>query len=268
MRPYRTLPTQKLEKNEFRDEDDAIAVETALELRLEKEFIAAFVCSPGFEEELALGYLLSSGILASHEDIASIKCMNNACTVMPKEGSSIGSRVHPVHVRRVVTTECSAPEILQQLRTASGIPRLDSAPSIPTGTLFRAVRLTRDSQEIRKKTGATHAALLMDVSKQKHSIVEDLGRHTAADKCIGLAVRSGFKLESSFMLTTGRLTADIVSKCAWASIPLLASAAVATDAAVKFAQRGNITLVGSLRGKGMRIYNEGAAALIVSEDSS
>jgi len=261
LRPYRILPTQKLEKNEFRNEDDAIAVETALELRLGKEFIAAFVCSPGFEEELALGYLLSSGILSSEEDIAGIKYANNVCTVIPREGSSIGSRVRPVHVRRVVTTECSAPEILQQLRTASGIPRLDSELSIRIGNLFNAVKLIRTSQEIRRKTGATHAALLMDMSKQKHSIVEDLGRHTAADKCIGLAVRSGFDLESSFMLTTGRLTADIVSKCAWASIPLLASAAVATDAAVKFAQRGNITLVGSLRGHGMRVYHEGSATL-------
>lgn len=263
MRPYRTLPTQKLEKNEFRNEDDAIAVETAIELRLEKEFIAAFVCSPGFEEELALGYLLSSGILGSGDEIASIKCVSNVCTVIPKEGYSIGSRVQPVHVRRVVTTECSAPEILQQLRTASGIPRLEANLSIPTSKLFEAVKLIRESQEIRKKTGATHAALLMDMSKDNQSVVEDLGRHTAADKCIGLAVKRGFDLESSFMLTTGRLTADIVSKCAWASIPLLASAAVATDAAIKFAQRGNITLVGSLRGQGMRVYHEGAATILV-----
>ncbi|MFW9944641.1 MAG: formate dehydrogenase accessory sulfurtransferase FdhD, partial [Candidatus Sifarchaeia archaeon] len=161
------------------------------------------------------------------------------------------------------TTECSAPEILQQLRTASGIPRLEVNLSIPTGRLFEAVKLVRESQEIWKKTGATHAAFLMDMSKDKHSIVEDLGRHTAADKCIGLAVNSGYDLESSFMLTTGRLTADIVSKCAWASIPLLASAAVATDAAIKFAQRGNVTLVGSLRGQRMRVYHEGAASLQV-----
>jgi FdhD protein len=257
------LPTQKLERNEFRNEDDAIAIETALELRLERDFIAAFVCSPGFEEELALGYLLSSGILRSADEISSIKCVSNVCTVTPNEGASIGSRVQPVHVRRVVTTECSAPEILQQLRTASGIPRLEAELSIQTSELFNALKLMRESQAIRKKTGATHAALLMNLSTSKHSVVEDLGRHTAADKCIGLAVKSGYDLESSFMLTTGRLTADIVSKCAWASIPLLASAAVATDAAVKFAQRGNVTLVGSLRGMGMRVYNEGAAALRV-----
>ncbi|MFW9944904.1 MAG: formate dehydrogenase accessory sulfurtransferase FdhD, partial [Candidatus Sifarchaeia archaeon] len=109
MRPYRILPTQRFEKNEFRDEDDVIAVETAIELRLEKEFIAAFVCSPGFEEELALGYLLSSGILGSGDEIADVKCVGNVCTVTQKEGSMIGSRVDPVHVRRVVTTECSAP---------------------------------------------------------------------------------------------------------------------------------------------------------------
>jgi FdhD protein len=257
------MPTRKLEKGEFRDEDDAVAVETALELRLENEFIAAFVCSPGLEDELALGYLLSSGILRSGNEIESSKCVSNVCTVIPKEGFPVGSQVQPVYVRRVVTTECSAPEILQQLRTASGIPRLEVDLSVPTGKLLEAVNLVRESQEIRKKTGATHAALLMDMSSDNHTIVEDLGRHTAADKCIGLAVKIGYDLESSFMLTTGRLTADIVSKCAWASIPLLASAAVATDAAIKFAQRGNITLVGSLRGRTMRAYHEGAARLLV-----
>ncbi|MFQ5833755.1 MAG: formate dehydrogenase accessory sulfurtransferase FdhD [Candidatus Thorarchaeota archaeon] len=263
MKPYRTLPTKKLETDGFRNEDDLVAIETAMELRLEKEFIAAFVCSPGLQKELALGYMLTSGILHSVDEMASVKCLNNVCTVRPAEGVPIRSRHRPLHVRRVVTTECSAPEILQELRTASGIPELDFQISIPIHELYDATKLMRESQEIRQKTGATHAALLKDTGTGSYSVVEDLGRHTAADKCIGLAVNKGYDLKSSILLTSGRLTADIVSKCAWASIPLLASSAVATDAAIKFAQRGNITLVGSLRGQRMRLYNEGAAELSV-----
>lgn len=261
MRPFRTLPTIVFKKDEQYSEDDAVAIETALELRVDDEFIAVFVCSPGMEEDLAVGFLLSSGLLTKPDDIESIDVSNNRCNVKLKKGAEMKRR-EDVAVRRVVTTDCSAPEILRTLRTGGDIPRLDFELAITPSSVAKIVSEMRESQEIHSKTGATHAALIQELDANTRIIAEDLGRHNAVDKCIGAAISNSMNLKNCILVSSGRLTADVVSKCSWSSIPLLVSSSVATDAGVKAAEKANLTLVGSLRGGKMRLYHEGAVKLI------
>ncbi len=125
-----------------------------------------------------------------------------------------------------------------------------------------AAKIMRKSQTGREMTGALHGALIHSLTDDRCVVAEDLGRHNAADKTIGLAVLQNFDLSECLMMSSGRLTADIVSKCAWAGIPLLVSFAVTTVAGVKFAQKANLTLVGAFKGKKMRIYHQGACRMI------
>jgi FdhD protein len=263
VRPYRTLQTTVFKKGEYYSEDDAVAIETALELRVDDEFIAAFICSPGMEENLAVGFLLSSGLLKNADDVESVAFSNNRCNVNLKADAELRQRME-VAVRRVVTTDCSAPEILRTLRTGGDIPALDFSLDIVTKTVTQLVSEMRDSQEIHRKTGATHAALIQELVSTARIIAEDLGRHNAVDKCIGAGISNSMNLKNCILISSGRLTADVVSKCSWASIPILVSSSVATDAGVKAAQKANVTLIGSLRGGKMRLYHEGAAKLIRS----
>ncbi|MHA2302457.1 MAG: formate dehydrogenase accessory sulfurtransferase FdhD [Candidatus Thorarchaeota archaeon] len=261
VRPFRILPTTVFKKGEQYVEEDAVAIETALELRIDDEFIAVFVCSPGMEDDLAIGFLLSSGFLTKPDDVESISVSNNRCTVKLKKGAEIRRR-EEVAVRRVVTTDCSAPDILRTLRTGGDIPRLDIDFSVTPEYVTQAVSKMRESQVIHKKTGGTHAAMIQELDSGERIIAEDLGRHNAVDKCIGAAVSQSLDLANCILVSSGRLTADVVSKCSWASIPLLVSSSVATDAGVKAAEKANVTLIGSLRGGKMRLYHEGAARLI------
>ncbi|MHA2311083.1 MAG: formate dehydrogenase accessory sulfurtransferase FdhD [Candidatus Thorarchaeota archaeon] len=260
VRPYRMLPTTVLKEGEKYSEDDAVAIETALELRIGEEFIAAFVCSPGMEEALAAGFLLTSGFLQKSDDIDSIKYSNNRCNVKLKEGAEIARR-GDVSVRRVITTDCSAPDILRTLRTGGDIPKLDFELEVPLKAITQIVAEMRNSQEIHRKTGATHAALIQELDSSSRIIAEDLGRHNAVDKCIGAAISNSLDLKKCILISSGRLTADIVSKCSWASVPILVSYSVATDAGIKAAEKANVTLIGSFRGGKMRLYHEGAAKL-------
>jgi FdhD protein len=261
MRPFRTIPSWKLETDRLVEEDEVVAIETALELRLKDKFVAAFVCSPGQEKELAVGFLLSSGIVSSPDDVSDVQFSNHRVHVEMKDGAEFDLNQDISRIRRIVTTECSAPEILKDLRTGGRLPRVERSVSFPLDSLERAAVRIRESQVIRKRTGATHAAMVYQPEQDREIIVEDLGRHTAADKAIGGAVLDGFDLSESLLFTTGRLTADIVGKCSWSSIPLLVSYAVATDAGVNFARRANVTLVGSFRGKRRRLYHSGAATI-------
>jgi FdhD protein len=254
------LPTTVFKKGEHYQEEDAVAIETALELRIEDEFLAAFVCSPGMEKALAIGFLLSSGFLTTQDDIESVSVTNNRCTVKLVEGADIQRR-EDITARRVVTTDCSAPDILRTLRTGGDIPRLNFELSISPESVAQIASAMRESQEIHKKTGATHAALVQELYLGTRIIAEDLGRHNAVDKCIGEAISQSLDLKNCILVSSGRLTADVVSKCSWSSIPILVSSSVATDAGVKAAEKANVTLIGSLRGGKMRLYNEGAAKL-------
>jgi FdhD protein len=266
MRAYRPLPTTILSPDETRDEDDLVAIESALEVRVGKEFIAGFVCTPGLEKELALGYMLSTGIVNAAADVKQIRYASNRCTITVTDQARTDTQRGFSQVRRFIGTECSAPEILRTLRTAEGIPVMTHKVTVTFSRIYDASRLMFEAQVGRKRTGALHGAAIYAISDDDHVFAEDLGRHNAVDKAIGLAIERGLDLRSCFAICTGRLTADVVSKCAWTSVPLLVSFAVATDAGIKFAQKANLTLVGAFKGKRMRLYNTGAAEIVTDTE--
>ncbi len=265
MRAYRPLPTTILSPDETRNEDDLVAVESALEVRVGNEFIAGFVCTPGLEKELAMGYMISTGIVDTAADIKEIRYSSNRCSVTIREQAKMDTQRGFSQVRRFIGTECSAPEILKTLRTAEGIPMMKHKVTVTFSRIHDSSRHMFEAQVGRKRTGALHGAAIYHVSQDAHVFAEDLGRHNAVDKAIGLATEQGLDLSNCFAISTGRLTADVVSKCAWASIPLLVSFAVATDAGIKFAQKANLTLVGAFKGKRMRLYNSGAADIVMKD---
>ncbi|MHA2114999.1 MAG: formate dehydrogenase accessory sulfurtransferase FdhD [Candidatus Thorarchaeota archaeon] len=262
MKPYMTFSTTKYEGEETTVCDDHVAVESVLEVRLDNEFIAAFVCTPGHEKQLAIGYLLSSGIIGSVLDIDKVTYRNKLCNVKLKEGTTVRSGKGFSQIRRFVGTECSAPEMLQELRTGGDIPTLENSLDIPLDILFETSVDLRNHQPIHQKTRGTHAAMLTKIPDNLRISAEDIGRHSAVDKTIGLAIESGVDLKKCFLFCTGRLTADVVSKAAWSSIPLVASHSVATDAGVRYAKKANITILAGFRHRRFWQYHSGAGVII------
>ncbi len=261
MKPHRAFPAKKLEGNALIDCMENVAIESAMEVRLGKEFLAAFVCSPGLEEELTLGYLLSTGIVNSLSSVLNVKCTNRKCAVELKPGESARTDRGFSQVRRFMSTECSAPEVLIELRTGGSIPTVQHELTVGLEQLVASQARMNEGQELYRETHGAHAAFIGQVDGEEYSVAEDIGRHNAIDKAIGLAVKKGMDLRSAFLLCTGRLTADVVSKCAWTSIPLVASYSAATDAGVIFAKKANITMMGMFRGNRAKIYNLGAAQI-------
>jgi FdhD protein len=243
------------------EEDDAVSIESVLEIQLNDKFLAAFVCTPGNEKQLALGYLFSSGLVESIEDLKSVVYRNKVCKVLLKEDKSAQAERGFSQIRRFMSTECSAPDVLRELRTGGNLPRISGSLSIQLEKVFELSKAMKHLQEIFTKTGSTHAAMIINPYDNTEVFAEDLGRHNALDKAIGLAIENKIDLEKSVAIVTGRLTADVVSKCSWVSIPLLVSSSLSTDAGVKFAQTSNLTLIGAMKGTRARIYHEGAAVL-------
>jgi FdhD protein len=258
MKAYRRLPSIKMEREGPFDSEDIVAIESVLELRLGTDFLAAFICTPGFERELAIGYLLSTGLLTTMSAVQNIVVRNRKATITLKYGETINKDRGFSQIRRFMSTECSAPEMLIELHTGGSIPTIHSSHEVSLDDIEQLVTQVKENQKIRRLTGATHASYIHDKSADAGYLAEDIGRHNAVDKAIGLAVEAGSNLQECYLYSTGRLTADIVSKCAWTMIPLVISSSAATDAGIQFAKKANITLIGWVKGRQCRIYHTGA----------
>jgi FdhD protein len=256
---YKEVHSLFIQEDRVTEEPDFVVVESVLELRVNNEFLTAFICSPGQERELALGYFISSGFLQSKDDIIKLDYANYVCEVELENGVSLRANQGFSQLRRFSGTEYSAPDVLRELRTGGELPTIIKSTSVKAETIFAASRTLKDSQTVFQKTGATHAALLCQISGQNTFTAEDIGRHNAVDKVIGLASENDIELGNCFLFVSGRLTADMVSKCAWCGIPLVASNSATTDSGIKFAKKSNITLIGFQRGNRFRVYHEGAA---------
>lgn len=261
MKSYIDVHSLLVKKDGTSKESDFVVIESVLELRVNDAFLAAFVCSPGQEKELALGYLLSSGFLQSKDDIAKFEYGNYVCKVELEDGAAFQTNRGFSQLRRFYGTECSAPDVLYELRTGGDLPSISKSISIKAETIFTASVTLRESQMVFQKTGATHAALICDISGQNAFVAEDIGRHNAVDKVIGLASDNDIEFGNCFLFVSGRLTADMVSKCSWCGIPLVVSNSATTDSGIKIAKKTNITLIGFLRGTRFRVYHEGAVLI-------
>jgi len=229
--------------------EDLVAVEAPLTISLDGCELVSVLYTPPMAGELALGYLLSEGFIQTMDDVASLKVEEGAADVrlskpIPAPGEG---RV------RVLTSGCGGgiaftyPKGLKDLR-----------PLPPVGT-FGADDILDICSEFRKgsglfeATGGVHSAALYAEGMQA-AFAEDIGRHNAVDKVFGLCLKSGIKTEGALLLTTGRISSEILIKCVKRGVALVVSRGAPTSLAVGLAERFNVTLVGFARGRRMNVY--------------
>ncbi len=116
-----------------------------------------------------------------------------------------------------------------------------------------------------RKTGGVHVAALYSAKGELVALSEDVGRHNAVDKVIGVGTAKKLDFENLFLALSGRLTGDIVLKAARMRIPIVASMAAAVDSGVEAAQLTGITLIGFVRGKRMNVYTYPERIVYVSQ---
>lgn len=226
---------------------DAIAVESLVEVVVNGEPYVTLLASPQMLEELAIGNLLTSGLVDSVERIKSARVLGSRVEV---EVDRSGLRIAPRRSRsRVVPPSCDALEVpLAPLESKARDFEVD--PS----AVLRALRDLRSRMPVFEKTGCTHAAALADREGELVCVAEDIGRHNAVDKAVGLGVLEKLDLGRVFMAITGRLTSLVVLKAARVGIPLLASISAPTLGGVEVAERARVTVVGFARGGRFNVY--------------
>ena len=239
--------------------DDHVAPEEPLEIRVRGRAVTVTMRTPGHDDELAAGFLLTEGIIHAATDIDSIEpCGRNDA------GNVLNVRLAPlVHVdferltRHVfASSSCGlcGKATIDAIRSQS--PPTESDVRVSAAVLTSLPEKMRAAQPEFDRTGGIHAAGLFDADGTLLALREDVGRHNAVDKVLGYALRQGLvPLAGAILLVSGRSSFEILQKACAAGVPIVAAVSAPSSMAVEFAREMNQTLVGFLREPRMNIYS-------------
>ncbi len=247
---------------------DTLAVEEPLEIRLGDQPFTITMRTPGHDLELALGFLLAEGVIASPDDVRSARHCPDAA--LDPDGNPTHNVVEvqladhvPVPSRglvRRVSSACgvcgaeSIDEVTARCRSDLHADRT----RVPPAVLAALPDKLRGRQRSFDRTGGVHAAGLFTASGDLLCLREDVGRHNALDKVIGWALTSGrIPLRGTVVQVSGRASFELVQKAAAAGVPILAAVSAPSSLAVELAESTGMTLVGFSRGTSLNVYAHG-----------
>ena len=226
-------------------ERDAVIVERALELSINGDVFTVLMHTPGMERELAIGLLLNEGLLKAGElpdvKFSEGKGQDHVDVVMDIDPSKV------INKRSLLSATSCGICGTRELNIPKGDKLGDAA--FDTAQVQNMYTALSDGQDLFKTTGGCHAAALFSPSGQLISLAEDAGRHNATDKAIGAAALSGRLPQAHYLLLSGRVSYELVSKAFKARIPVVCSVSAATSMAVDFALEWGITLLVFCRGE-------------------
>jgi len=228
--------------------EDVVAVEEPLEIRVEGQPLAVTMRTPGHDEELALGFLYTEGLIDGRRDAGLTDDLAaNAIEVT-------GPLLRDVSKRRFYTTSscgvCGKGALEEVAVLSAPLP-----PGPAVSRSFVAELPSRLEQPTFEHTGGLHATGLFEPSGELLVTREDVGRHNAMDKVIGRALLDGIvPLGERILCVSGRLSFELVQKAAVAGAPILVGVGAPSSLAISLADDRGLTLCGFARGTRVNVY--------------
>ncbi len=214
------------------------------------------LATPTNLEEFALGFSITEGIIKNPRELLSTKVYNrsNGIEVQLKipEQCFLGMADKGRNLTgRTGCGLCGASTLKQAIRQPSPVK---GDLSLSAAELQSALSDIKQHQKLNRLTGAVHAAAWAIPGQGVVDIREDVGRHNALDKLIGLLLRTGKDLSAGFVIVTSRASYEMVQKTAWVGITLLAAISAPTGLAIRLANEAGLTLIGFARDDQHVIY--------------
>jgi FdhD protein len=226
--------------------------EFPLTLYLNQDEWLTLLCSPDHLEELTYGFLKSEGMIKMAGDIQHL-------TVDRQKGHGyislfdLNPLTKALHGRRTQTAGCGKGITFYSVLDTVSMPMVQSDLLVTMDQLSQLMRLFNGSSPVFQETGGVHSCALC-TPEEILWVMEDIGRHNALDKLIGKAMLAQISLEDKLLLTSGRVSSEILLKCARVGLSTVVSRSAPTQLAVEEAKKLQMTLVGFLRGRKGNIY--------------
>ncbi len=227
---------------------DEVAVERVVALSLNGRTIVRMSCLPVDLEDLAVGFLASEGLIGGFDAIHELGVASDEGSVEVRAGIDPDRLVRFLE-RLAASSGCGGGSSSEP----TALPRVASEATFRPADLSARMRDLAQSSALFRSTGGVHAAAVAGADELA-AVAEDIGRHNAADKCIGRCLRAGIALDDKALLSTGRASADILAKAARAGVPVVVSRGAVTSRAIELAEAANVAAVGFARSGRMNVY--------------
>ena len=238
---------------------EMLAQENALQVKVNGRAYSITMCSPSNNIILAVGLLYTEGILRKTSDIISI---TEECDEQNKLVHSVNVNIYPEALlgknlwnRSIASSAscgvCGKTEILDIYHTSQPLKNTETLDIARVSELLHEMRLRQSTFD---ETGGTHSAALFNIDGSMLSVQEDIGRHNAVDKTIGELFLSSTLANGHILVVSGRVSYEIVSKCAMANMPFLLAVSAPSSMAVQVCHEKGITLIAFCRENRATVY--------------
>ena len=250
----RRIQIARFREGQFDEVEDWVGEEGLVSVEIAPRGGFSAVMTPHQVREFVYGHLLSEGLIRVREDVLTYEEEVDAAVGFPGEAVRVVIRLREVPssppAKDLIWTACGDGTL-----PAPALPPLAPRPWVRPEALLALSALAAGEVEGFRLTGAYHYAFLFDPAPCLRHAAGDIGRHTAVDKVLGAELLGEGRFAERILLTTGRISADLVVKCLRAGIPVLASQGAALLGAIAVARRHRLGLIGFLRGKRFNVYS-------------
>jgi FdhD protein len=246
--PQKAIHYDRFEYNKWQAHDAETIVETPVSLTVNGEVWLTFMCTPVNLEAMAVGFLYNEGILERMDQVADVRVCEHGDNVdvwldHPAE--------QPKSWRR--TSGCTGGVTAVDLLAKPDISFDADRPRVRPGAIGELVDLLFESQALYRETGGVHTSALSDGEKIL-LVAEDIGRHNTLDKIAGLCLMGDIRPATRILITTGRISSEMLQKAARLEAPILISRTSPSSLSIEMAERYGITLIGYARRQRFNVY--------------
>ncbi len=231
--------------------EEVVAREFPVTIILNDQELVTLLCSPADLKYLAVGFLYSEGLLENKDEIKKI-LVDDERGVVRVETVEEKQLPQDVLFKRIISTGCGRGASFYSTADAAS-QKVESRMEISTDEVFALVNEFQHGSQLYLATHGVHSAALCD-RKSILIFSEDIGRHNAIDKIFGKCLLENIPTDNRVVITSGRITSEILHKVARRGIPIIISISAPTNLGVRIAGSLGITLIGLVRGRRMNVY--------------
>jgi FdhD protein len=217
----------------------------ALAIYVNHQELVTILCTPTKLNCLVLGFLYAEGIVTGMEDVASMRVCEeeSLAEVMLKDPD------YEIPTRRTLTSGCGGGATFKTQER-----KVDSDVLVTPEEVLSLMKRLQEDMELYRSCGGVHGSALAD-DKNLLVVAEDIGRHNTLDKIQGECLLTGTPTKNRLLLSTGRVSSEMLLKAARMQVPIVVSRHSITGAAVSMAVDLGIALVGHARGSRLSVYS-------------
>lgn len=247
--PQKAIHYEKYEFKKWESLDAETIVETPVSLTVNGQVWLTFMCTPVDLEAMAVGFLFNEGMIESIDEAEDVRVCEHGDNVDVWLNRSVDQ---PTSWRR--TSGCTG-----GVTAVDALARVDVSfdggrPKVPPEAIGHLVEQLFESQSLYRETGGVHTSALSDGQKIV-VVAEDIGRHNTLDKIAGLCLMNNISPETKVLITTGRISSEMLQKAARMNVPILISRTSPSSLSIEMAERYGITLIGYARRHRFNVYS-------------